>query len=183
MTNRSHVKRHVRYDARAVAIGALVGASAPPSRSTVTPTVTPRGTRFVSMKPDKIAVVHGDRSTLEGLYTNDVNAWTPALSAASAEELLGEFERRDDAFSDIELEVMPLDVSGDYACAEWRVHMTHTGDLELRDHVVVPASGLRITLNGVTVAEFEGQRICGLRQYWDELAVYEQLGLVGDDGA
>jgi ketosteroid isomerase-like protein len=127
------------------------------------------------------ATVEGDRSTLAQLYTDDVKAWTPARSAASAAELLAEAERRDDAFSDVELEVNPLDVAGEYACAEWRVTMTHTGDLVLRDGAVVAPTGLRVTVNGVTVAEFEGPRICALRQYWDELAVYEQLGLVGDD--
>jgi ketosteroid isomerase-like protein len=128
------------------------------------------------------ASVHGDRTALTELYTDDIKAWTPAQSASSLAELLGELERRDEAFSGIELEVTPFDVSGDFACAEWRVSMTHTGDLELRDTAVVPPTDLRVTINGVTVAEFEGERICSLRQYWDELAVYEQLGLVGDDG-
>jgi ketosteroid isomerase-like protein len=126
------------------------------------------------------AAIHGDRPTLEALYTEDVKAWTPALSASSADELLAELERRDETFSDVEVHVTALDVGGDYACAEWRVAMTHTGDLELRDEVV-PPTGLRIQLNGITVAEFDGLRICALRQYWDELALYEQLGLVGDD--
>jgi ketosteroid isomerase-like protein len=127
------------------------------------------------------ASVRGDGATLATLYTDDIKAWTPAQSASSATELLRELERRDDAFSDIELDVTPLDVGGDYACAEWRVAMTHTGDLALRDAEVVPATGVRVTINGVTVAEFDGDKICALRQYWDELAVYEQLGLVGDD--
>jgi ketosteroid isomerase-like protein len=126
------------------------------------------------------AAIRGDRTTLEVLYTDDVKAWTPAHSAASAAELLRELERRDQTFSDVEVHITPLDVGGDYACAEWRVAMTHTGDLRLRDEVV-PATGLRITLNGITVAEFEGDRICALRQYWDELTVYEQLGLLADD--
>lgn len=39
---------------------------------------------------------------------------------------------------------------------------------------VVEPTGTRITLNGVTVAEFRGDRICSIRQYWDELAVFEQ---------
>jgi ketosteroid isomerase-like protein len=128
------------------------------------------------------AAVDGDRTALSTLYTPDVKAWTPAESASSAAELIAMHERRDDAFSGIELDVTPLDVSGDYACAEWRVSMTHTGDLDLRDRATGPATGLHITVNGVTVAEFEGERICSLRQYWDELAVYEQVGLVGDDG-
>jgi ketosteroid isomerase-like protein len=127
------------------------------------------------------AAVRADRLTLATLFTPDVKAWTPAQSASSASELLGELERRDNAFSGIDLDVTPLDVNGDYACAEWRVTMTHTGDLALRDGEIVPATGMRVTINGVTVAEFEGDRICALRQYWDELAVYEQLGLVRDD--
>jgi ketosteroid isomerase-like protein len=129
------------------------------------------------------AAVQGDRATLASLYTDDVKAWTPALSAASATELLAELDRRDDAFSDVELEVTPLDVGGECACVEWRATMTHTGDLEVGDNERVPATGLRITINGVTVAEFQGERICALRQYWDELAVYEQLGLLGDGDA
>ena len=125
------------------------------------------------------AAVSGDAATLASLYTDDIKAWTPTRSASSAAELIAELERRDGAFSEIEVEITPLEVGSDYACAEWRVTMAHTGDLELRD-AVVPTTGLRIAVNGVTVAEFEADRICALRQYWDELAVYEQLGLVGE---
>ena len=126
------------------------------------------------------ASVQRDYRTLAELYSDDVTAWTPARSTSSASELLDESKRPDAAFTDVELEVMPLDVGGDYACAEWRVTMTHAGDLQLRDRAILPPTGLRITINGVTIAEFDGSRICALRQYWDELAVYEQLGLVGD---
>ena len=79
------------------------------------------------------ASIHGDRDTLEAVFTPDVKTWTPAHSASSVAELLAEFETRDEAFSDIELNVTPLDVGGDYACAKWQVSMTHTGNLELRD--------------------------------------------------
>jgi ketosteroid isomerase-like protein len=126
------------------------------------------------------AGVDGDRETIEAVYTDDVRAWAPALSASSLSELLHEFDLRDDAFSDIEIEVTPLDVSGDYACAEWRVMMTHTNAMKFRGGVA-EQTGLRIRLNGVTVAEFRGDRICAFRQYWDELSVFEQLGLL-DDG-
>jgi len=143
--------------------------------------VTSNATRAAILTQALRARVDGDREALAALYTDDVRAWTPAQSAASAAELLAELDRADDAFSDIELELTALDVNGDYACVEWRVNMTHTGNLELRADVV-PPTGLRITLNGVTIAEFRGDRICSIRQYWDELAVFEQLGLLGDDG-
>jgi ketosteroid isomerase-like protein len=126
------------------------------------------------------ASIEGDSGAVTALYTDDVKAWAPALSASSARELAAEYERRDDTFSDIQLQVLPLDVGGDFACVEWTVTMTHSGPLTLRDGVVVEPTGLSVTLNGATVAEFAGDRICSFRQYWDEFAVLEQLGLLYD---
>jgi ketosteroid isomerase-like protein len=127
------------------------------------------------------ATIEGDSRAVKDLYTADVKAWAPALSASSAAELAAEFDRRDDTFSDIQLQVAPLDVAGDFACVEWTVTMTHSGPLTLRDGVVLEPTGLSVTLNGATVAEFAGDRICSFRQYWDEFTVLEQLGLLYDE--
>ena len=83
---------------------------------------------------------------------------------------------RDDAFSGHTLEMVALDVGGDFACVEWTVEMAHTGAVALDDAVVVDASDTQVTVHGVTVAEFDGERICSLRQYWDEFAPLEQVG-------
>jgi ketosteroid isomerase-like protein len=128
------------------------------------------------------ASVEGDVEAIAELYTEDVKTWAPAHSSTSVAELKEEFERRDEAFSDVDLEVVPLDVGGDYACAEWRVSMTHSGTLSLGSDVVIEPTGLRIALNGVTVAEFRDDRICSLRQYWDEFALVEQLGVIEREG-
>jgi ketosteroid isomerase-like protein len=58
--------------------------------------------------------------------------------------------------------------------------MTHTGQIEVADGKVVDRTGVRVTLHGITVAELRGDRICALRQYWDELSVFDQLGLLRD---
>jgi ketosteroid isomerase-like protein len=126
------------------------------------------------------ASIEGDSGAVDDLYTADVKAWAPALSASSAAELAAEFERRDATFSDIQLQALPLDVGGDFACVEWTVTMTHSGPLTLREGAVLEPTGLSVTLNGATVAEFVGDRICSFRQYWDEFAVLEQLGLLYD---
>jgi ketosteroid isomerase-like protein len=131
------------------------------------------------------AGVKGDHDTIRDVFTDDVKAWAPAMSVASRSELAAELDRRDDAFAEIELDVTPLDVGGDYACAEWSVTMIHSGRLTLPDGTIIAPTGLPIALNGVTVAEFRGERICSLRQYWDEFSVLEQLGIVarhGDSG-
>jgi ketosteroid isomerase-like protein len=140
--------------------------------------VTSNSARAAVLAQALHAAIRGDEVTITSLCTEDVRAWTPARSASSREELLAELRRRDDAFSEIDLDVSPLDVGGDFACAEWRVTMTHSGSLTVRDGLVIEPTGQRVTLNGVTVAEFEGDRICSVRQYWDELAVFEQLGLI-----
>jgi hypothetical protein len=145
--------------------------------------VTSSGSRTATLVRALYAGVERDRGTIIDVYTDDVRAWTPALSTASLSELIAEFERRDDAFSDMELEVAPLDVGGDYACVEWTVSMSHTGPLAVAGEMLVEQTGVRVTLHGVTVAEFRGDRICALRQYWDELTVFDQLGLLHADGA
>ncbi len=127
------------------------------------------------------AGVERNRRAIDELYTDDVRAWTPSASTASRSELIEELDRRDDAFSDVELEIAPLDVGGDYAGAEWTITMVHTGVLALARGMTAEPTGLRITINGVTIAEFRADRICSLRQYWDELAVFDQLGLLHDD--
>jgi ketosteroid isomerase-like protein len=124
------------------------------------------------------AGINRDRTVIERLCTDDVRAWTPALSTASASELMEELDRRDESFSDIELEVAPLDVGGDHACVEWSVAMTHTGTLTLAGDMSIEPTGIRVTVHGITVAEFDGDRICSLRQYWDELEVLDQLGVL-----
>jgi ketosteroid isomerase-like protein len=124
------------------------------------------------------AGVEGDRSVLEEVFTDDVRAWTPGLSTGSRAELVEELDRRDEAFSEPELVVTPLDVGGDHACVEWSVALTHTGPLALDAERIVEPTGLRLTLHGVTVAEFRGERICALRQYWDDSTVLDQVGVV-----
>ena len=127
------------------------------------------------------AGIDRDRAALEALLTDDVRAWSPALATASRDQLIDELDRRDEAFSAIELDVAPLDVGGDYACVEWTVEMTHSDTIVLGDGTNIEASGIRITLHGATIAEFEGERICSLRQYWDAHTVLEQLGVLAPD--
>src|SRR5262245_60267090 len=121
------------------------------------------------------ASILGDSAVVADLYTDDVKGWAPAMSVSSAVELAAELDDRSGAFSDVELEVSPFDVAGERACVEWVVRLTHSGPLELDDDVVVDATGTRVTLHGVTVAEFAGDRIAAFRQYWNAAELFEQV--------
>jgi ketosteroid isomerase-like protein len=124
------------------------------------------------------ATVTGDSRVVRELYADDVKGWSPTMTVTSAAELAVELEDRQDAFSDIELDVTPLDVGDDQACVEWIATATHSGPLVVDEDVVIEPSGGRFTLRGVTVADFEGDRIRAFRQYWDEVSLLEQLRLL-----
>ena len=124
------------------------------------------------------AGVTGDAQTVRQLCTDDVTVWGPASFTSSVAELAAAIGRRDEGFSAVELEVTPLDVAGDHACAEWSASMTHSGPVMLAGGTALEPTGVRITVHGVTVAEFQEDRICAVRQYYDELSVLEQLGVL-----
>jgi ketosteroid isomerase-like protein len=123
------------------------------------------------------ALVAGDRHRLTGVLAEDVQVWTPEVTAASRDEFIEMLDRRDGAFADVAVEVFAHDVGGEYAAAEWTVSMTHAGRIDLASGATVEATGLRVELHGVAIVEFAGDRVCSLRQYWNERALLEQLGV------
>jgi SnoaL-like domain len=134
------------------------------------------GTRRASVLVEALrAGFARDGDTLGRLLTEDVRVWAPRRSVSSLGALVSELEQGDDSFSDAATDVIPLDVAGDYACAEWTVAMTHTGPLEVPGGMVIDATGVRVVIHGATVAEFSGEQICSLRQYWDELPALEEI--------
>lgn len=70
--------------------------------------------------------------------------------------------------------VQALDQVGDKAIAEWHVALDHTGRLAIDDDLVVEPTGRRLHISGATIAEFDGDRICAFRSYFDDLALVEQ---------
>lgn len=120
------------------------------------------------------AAITGDRDAIDDIVTEDVAGWSPNLVVSSRQELIDALADRDDALSGIELEVRALDELGDKAVAEWHVAADHTGPLVVDDDLVIEATGRRLHVSGATVAEFDGDRICAFRSYFDDLALVEQ---------
>jgi len=123
------------------------------------------------------ATVAGDSSAVDELFTADVVAWSPTISVRSRVELAVEIEDHEESFSDIELTTRPVVVAHAWACAEWVVSAIHSGPLVRRDDAPIEPTGRRISIRGVTVAEFDGSRICAVRHYWDEVELLANLGL------
>jgi hypothetical protein len=110
------------------------------------------------------ATVSGDTSSVSELFTEDVFAASPTATVSSLVELAVEIEDKDDDVSEVEVDLGPTVTAGDRVCAEWVASATHTGTVRGRAW----SPGRRITLRGVTVAEFDGPRIRSVRHYWHE---------------
>lgn len=146
-----------------------------------------RGNRYRAMRLAQAvrASIIGDSSVIENLYTLGVLGWSPTVQINSASELAGEFEFNGDAFTEVEVEVSLLDVNSPQACVEWEATAVHSGPIEAGNGITVAPTGRRVKLRGITVADFDDDRICSFRQYWDELSLLVELGLVrlaGEEG-
>jgi ketosteroid isomerase-like protein len=132
------------------------------------------------------ATVAGDSSTVDELFTEDVVAWSPTVSVRSRVELAVEMEDREEAFTEIELRTSRVVAARHWAFAEWVVSALHSGPLYSDAPAAAPPaagaggpiepSGRRVSMRGVTLAEFDGSRICSVRHYWDEADLLAELG-------
>jgi hypothetical protein len=122
------------------------------------------------------ATVSGDTSAVTELFTEDVVALAPSVSVSSLVELAVELEDLEDAFSEVVVRPGPVVSDGDRVCAEWVVSAIHSGPIELAHGFRMGPTDRRVTLRGVTVADFDGDRICSIRHYWDRVEPLSEVG-------
>ena len=113
-----------------------------------------------------------DRATL---FTDDVVGWSPIASVSGLTDLVELAADRETTFSNVVIMFRGLDEVGNKAFAEWLVEADHTGPMVLGDDAVLEATGRRVRLAGVTVADFRGQKIRSYRTYFDDVSLIEQM--------
>ena len=115
------------------------------------------------------ASLTGDSSVIDELFSPRVRAFLsgPVLSVV---EFAVEIEDRSGAFVDVQVGTLHSETFGPRCWVEWFAAVTHTGQFPLEDVIVEP-SGRRAVVYGVTITEFEGDRIAVFRQScdWSEL--------------
>jgi ketosteroid isomerase-like protein len=121
------------------------------------------------------AEVGGASVDLGTLFTDDVVGWSPYASVSGLPALTELAALRDVAFSNVVLSFRGLDEVGNKAFAEWLVEADHTGPLVLGEDAVMEATGRRVQLPGVTVADFREGKIRSYRTYFDDVSLIEQL--------
>jgi hypothetical protein len=115
----------------------------------------------------------GDADAVAGTVTEGVVGWSPQLFVTSRDELLDIIGDRDGVLSNVEA-FIDVDVLGAKAVAEWSIAADHTGAIVMDDDLSIEPTGRRLQLAGVTIAEFDGERIGAFRHYFDDLALVEQ---------
>jgi ketosteroid isomerase-like protein len=123
------------------------------------------------------ALVKGDVGAVRELFAPDAVVWTPAMEVASRDQLIEEISDQRTAFSIISIDAEPADIGPGAVATEWMVKAGHTGRLEF-DDVMVEPTGADLVLRGAMFAEIRDGRVVRLRQYWNEVDLIEQLGLL-----
>jgi len=109
------------------------------------------------------------------LFTDDVVGWSPYATVSGLAALAGLAALREEAFSNVVIMFRGLDEVGNKAFAEWLIEADHTGPLVLGENAVLEATGRRLKLAGVTVADFRAGKIRSYRTYFDDLSLIEQI--------
>ena len=109
------------------------------------------------------------------LFTEDVVGWSPYASVSGLTAVAELAALREMAFSNVVIMTRGLDEVGNRAFAEWLIEADHTGPLVLGEDAVLDATGRRVKLAGVTVADFRDGKIRSFRTYFDDLSLIEQI--------
>jgi len=121
------------------------------------------------------AEVGGASVDLGTLFTDDVVGWSPYATVSGLAALAELAAFREMAFSNVVIMFRGLDEVGNKAIAEWLIEADHTGPLVLGEDAVLDATGQRVQLAGVTVADFRDGKIRSYRTYFDDLSLIEQI--------
>lgn len=121
------------------------------------------------------AGITGDVDALPELFTADVSGWGPHMLVSSLDELKETLAAREDALSDVEIEINSLDVFGNKGFVEYRINAVFSGPFVLDEDTVIEPTGGKILLGAALVAEFSGDKISAFRNYFDDAALLEQM--------
>jgi ketosteroid isomerase-like protein len=121
------------------------------------------------------ACIVGDVDALPELFTNDASVWSPNMLTSSLAELSEAVADRDGSLSDVDLQIDALDVFGNKGFAEYRVSAIFSGPFVLDEGRAIEPNGQTILIGAAVVADFDGDKIAALRNYFDDSTLMEQM--------
>lgn len=121
------------------------------------------------------ACVAGDVGALPEMFADDVSGWSPNMLVTSLDELTEVVGEREDALSNIRVQVDGVDVVGNKGFMEYRVSAVFSGPFHVDDETTLEPNGRELLLGAVLVAEFAEGKISAFRNYFDDAALMEQM--------
>ncbi|HEY5186913.1 MAG TPA: nuclear transport factor 2 family protein [Actinomycetes bacterium] len=121
------------------------------------------------------ACLVGDVDALPELFTDDASVWSPNMLATSLGELAEAVGDRDGSLSDVNLQIDALDVVGNKGFVEYRVSAVFSGPFVLDEDRAIEPNGQTILIGAALVADFDGDKIAALRNYFDDSTLMEQM--------
>ena len=122
------------------------------------------------IEPDDDAIAR-----LGELFSDEATVWSPNLLTAGLADLAENLAFRENAFSDVDIQVDALDVFANKGFAEFRVTATFSGPFVIGKETVIEPNGQKILLGAAVIADFEGGKIKALRAYFDDATLLEQM--------
>ena len=125
----------------------------------------------------------GDVEGLVNSYTEDATRVTPFGTFKGRAAIREGLSRDKVAFPDRTMTVDVCVEQGDTIAAEWTVASTHTGPLVMPDGTELPPTGRRVEIKGMELVQVRDGKAAVHHQYWDNMAVAGQLGMLPEAAA
>ena len=119
-----------------------------------------------------------DIAGLGSLFTSDGRYTSPAGSVDGAEAIGAYMAEAVKGLSDIHQQTSRLLEDGDTVMAEWTCRFTVTGPMLLPDGTELSAAGKTVLQEGVSVATIKDGKFSALRDYFDQVDMMKQMGLM-----
>jgi hypothetical protein len=117
----------------------------------------------------------GEVDALPEMFTADVSGWSPNMLVTSLDELTEIVADREDALSDVKIQVDALDVCGNKGFMEYRVSAVFSGPFFVDEDTTIQPNGRELLIGAALVAEFTSGKISAFRNYFDDATLMEQM--------
>ncbi len=112
-------------------------------------------------------------------YAEDAEFVNPAAGHLKGRQAILEYWKQAlAAFPDTHGTINRMVAEGDTVATEYTVSGTNTGELRLLTGQAVPATKKRVSVPGLDLITFKGNKMVSHHQYFDQVALLAQLGLM-----
>lgn len=115
----------------------------------------------------------GGSEAAKKIYSEEAKRIDPLQASSGRQGIEQYVSAVRSAYPDFRIEINHTIVEGDQLVVEWTCSGTHQSEFQ-----GIPATGRRVQLPGVTIAQISDSKIVDERVYFDRFSMLEQLGVL-----